>query len=275
MLIARIVVGMAVLATLLFNGSYAYTRGDGQFEKLGLILLAVIIDLSKTSFLAAAAHLRANRHILAAVVLFVLWWPAIALSSWASFSYISTNRAATAADKAAGSDARDRAQRRYDLAKRKVELVTADSAYVSSAGCAKPKGAVATKFCEGVSEATEELAAAEAALTKAPPGRADPETLLLAQQTGVQQGTVEFMITVVPALFLELVASLGFYAVTRSLPTASAKPASAPVDALPTAEVVRDGAATKTPPEALAVAPATADAPKTARRLAPATPLAR
>jgi len=54
---------------------------------------------------------------------------------------------------------------------------------------------------------------------------ANPEVALVASLTGWPASTVEILVAFVPALFLELVAALGFYAVTRpSRPTPSAPP---------------------------------------------------
>lgn len=262
MLLPRIVVGLAVLATLWFNGSYAYSRGDGLPEKLGLVLLAVIIDLAKTSLLAGAAHLRDRRHYLAAVLLFLLWWPAIGLSTWAGYSYVATNRAASAADKTATSESRARAQLRYDQAKRTVELASAAEAYAASAGCTRPKTATARQFCADYDKATAALAAADTALSAPPATRADPETELLASQLGVSQRAIELTITLLPAIFLELISSLGFYAVTRrSGPIIIRQPAEPPQELLQPVAAVGTRPSTEKPPQPAAKRPVPLDDP--------------
>lgn len=215
MIVARVAVYLAIVCTLAFNAAYGFSRGATAAEQASLVLLALIIDLAKTSFLAAAAHLAANRHRVAALIIFVLWWPAFALSTWNGYSYIATSRATTADSKTTASDGRKRAQNRYDRAKGQLDVLTADKLYATSVGCTLTKPASTRAFCSGYDAAMVELKAADAALATVTNSKADPETALVATWLAWPQSSIEILVAFIPALFIELVAALGFYAISR------------------------------------------------------------
>lgn len=217
MWIVRLVVYAAILATLAFNGSYAWSRGSSLHEQILLVVLAVIIDAAKTSFLAGAGFLRDHRHYVAALILFVLWWPAFALSTWAGFSNIATWRAASSSDKVTAGDTRSRAQARYDQARRQLALITSAPTFTQTAGCTQTKVQAQRTFCDGYAKANAEVKTADAALSTTHAGKADPETALLADISGLPRQLVEFLVAFIPSLFVELIAALGFYVITRPI----------------------------------------------------------
>ncbi len=178
MFIARVCVLLAILCTLAFNGAYAYSRGATGVEQTSLVLLALIIDLAKTSFLAAAARLCDHRQYAAALIIFVLWFPAFALSTWNGYSYIATSRATTAAVKSTATDSRQRTQTRYDQARRKLDLITADKAFTATAGCSQVKGTGLRAFCAGYDAAMIELKAAQSRLAKEIDSTATPGQII-------------------------------------------------------------------------------------------------
>lgn len=278
MTLAYLVVALAAIATLIFNAGYAWSRGHTEIEKASLVLLAVIIDLAKVSFLAAAAVLWQRRQRLAGSILMLLWCPAIVLSCWASYSYVATSRAATSA---IGSDAnavRSRAEQTFERAKRKVDLATKHEAFAETAGCTRTPSARLKAYCDGYRQAEADLKAAEAALTPLRAVAVDAEVAQLARIIGADRTVIELLIALVPALFLELVASLGFYAVhaSRSRETTLAATERA-MEGVSAAGVAATAPAPSKPPEPRPEQPVTPQ-PKTlkaAQPLKPATMNAR
>ena len=216
MTLAYVVVALAAFATLIFNGGYAWSRGHTDVEKASLVLLAVIIDLAKVSFLAAASVLWHRQQRFAASILVLLWCPAIVLSCWASYSYVVTSRATTSAVGTDTNAVRTRAEQSFERAKRKVDLATNHETFSETAGCTRTPSARLKAFCESYRQAEADLKTAEAALTPIRSVAVDPEVTQLARIIGADRTVIELLIALIPALFLELVASLGFYAVNTS-----------------------------------------------------------
>ncbi|MEQ1672335.1 MAG: hypothetical protein ABL893_15895, partial [Hyphomicrobium sp.] len=60
MILARLAVYGAILCTLWFNGSYAWSKGGSEIHQYGMVAVAITIDLCKCGFLTGASYLWRN-----------------------------------------------------------------------------------------------------------------------------------------------------------------------------------------------------------------------
>ncbi len=215
MILARLAVYGAIASTLWFNGSYAFSRGGTPLDQAALVAVAVTVDLAKCSFLSAASALLRARHWLAALLLFLIWCPSLAFSTFAGYSYITGNRAAATADREGSAQERVRAQATYDRATTDIATAKKSPMWEQSAACTNQLPRY-RPFCEAISNTKAEQAAAATILNRITPLDANPEVRTIVENTGLTLSQATLIIGLVPALILELAASVGFYAVNRS-----------------------------------------------------------
>ncbi|MCB1484683.1 MAG: hypothetical protein KDJ17_07310 [Hyphomicrobiaceae bacterium] len=217
MIFARIAVAGAILCSLWFNGSYAWSKGGTFYVQLSLVTLAVTIDLCKCGFLAAASALWRAGWRIAPFCLVVLWLPALAYSTFAGYASITTSRAQTSVEGEAKADARARAQAAYDAASATLAQAAKSPLWQSSSACTAPSSKSQRRFCESLDAAKDEQARAAADLAHADPVAVDPELTVLVDTTALPTSTLSLIVALWPALLIELVASIGLYAVTRPM----------------------------------------------------------
>lgn len=225
MILARIAVYGAILCTLYFNGTYAWSKGGDDLHRYGMVAVALTIDLCKAGFLPAASHLWRNTWRIPALVLFALWPLTFAYSTFAGFASITTNRTATTAVAEANAQQRARAQADYDQATAALTLAKQSAYWSASSACTAPSTIKQRAFCVNVSATKNQQEAATATLNTSTLVYVDPEVSVLRDNTGLTMPTLLLIIAAVPALILELVSSLGLYAISKR-PTlkASQKP---------------------------------------------------
>ncbi|MCC0007727.1 MAG: hypothetical protein H6876_06335 [Hyphomicrobiaceae bacterium] len=212
--LARLAVLLAAGTTLWFNGSYAYLKGDGLTQKMGLIALAVTIDLAKCTFLGAAALTWNDRYRLRAFVFALLWLPALAFSTFCGFSFITTNRTTSSALVAGKAEQRVRAQDDYDRSLADLDTAKQSPNWHATAACTAPKNRKQRDYCASVASLEEALSTASAKLGSAPTFKPDPELTTLRAVVPLDTATLTFIVSAVPAFLIELLASLGSYAVS-------------------------------------------------------------
>lgn len=215
MILARLAVYGAIVCTLWFNGSYAYAKASGEAHQLAMVAVALTIDLCKCGFLPAASHLWATRYRVPAVVLFVMWPLAFSYSLFAGYAAITTNRTFATASTEGAAQTRARTQADYDQATNALTVAIGSALWTTTAACTAPKTQSHRQFCDGVTRLRQQQHAATTTLNAGKPAHVDPELTLLANLTKFQASTLLLVIAFVPALILELVSSLGFYAVNR------------------------------------------------------------
>ncbi|MEQ1694374.1 MAG: hypothetical protein ABL901_00905 [Hyphomicrobiaceae bacterium] len=261
-LTARLGVYTALIVTLWFNGSYAWGKAVEIPERIGLVALALAVDLCKSGFLAAASHCWHHQARLAATALVVLWFPAIAYSTFCGYASLTTNRAQAVATDQHSADARTRIT---DAKKRlTADLTTAQSSplWTASAACTAPKKPQQA-FCENVGNITTRLAELDARLNDQGVRDPNPELSVLVAVTGLALPALTLIVTAWPAILAELVASIGFYALHRA-PRPEA-PRSAPesfLDKVTTDPAPRHQNATTSDPRGSNVASVTPSKPK-------------
>ena len=222
MIFARIAVAGAILCTLWFNASYAMQKATDLPGQIALVALALTVDLCKCGFLPAASLLSRRGRELPAIVLMVLFVPCLAFSIFAGFSSITTNRASTTVATQAIADARARAQSAYDESLRDLAAAKTSSLWAATAGCTTFKTPKHREFCERVDEVRQSQQQALSTLNVAPTVAVDPELAVLENVTGLQAQQLLLTVALWPALLIELVSSLGLYAVSQ--PTSVNRP---------------------------------------------------
>ncbi len=221
MIYARLGVAGAILCTMYFNGSYAWSKGGDPTNQIALVALAVSIDLCKCGCLPAASHLWHHRRWLAAVVLFLLWPLTFVYSTYAGYAAITTNRSAASATGEGQAGQRARAQAAYDQATADLATAKASPLWNATAACTVPKTSPQRTFCDGVDSTKSDQTAAALKLDGGKPVHVDAELTVLSDYTRLPLATLILIIGLVPALILELVSSLGLYAVTNNRPAGS------------------------------------------------------
>lgn len=85
MIIAVAAVYAAIAVTMFVNGSYAWSKGGSPADQYAILGLALAIDGCKCSFLRVSALCNQDGHRVAAILLFILWWPCLAYSTFAGY----------------------------------------------------------------------------------------------------------------------------------------------------------------------------------------------
>lgn len=229
---AYLAVAGAIACTLWVNGSYAWwLGGDNLFHQVALTVISIVIDLAKCGFLAAARVLWQAKARIPALVLVVLWVPALAFSTFAGFSYLTTTRSAARATDEAAEAARNRAQARYADATDLIARAKASPLWTASAGCTTIKRDH-RDFCTRVAAAIADQRAATQPLDALPVIHANPEIATLSGATGFPIATIQLVIALWPAVLIELLASLGAYALQAYPAESPQKPHGGPVEAV-------------------------------------------
>lgn len=210
--LARIGIYGAILCTLYFNGSYAYSNGEGLGHQWAMVALAVTIDICKCSFLPAAAYMFAYGYRIRPFILLLLFIPCFAFSSFAGYSYILNNRVLSSAEGETLAQARKRAQATYDQATADLKLARQHTYWKKSAGCTSPRTRKQRRFCSNITTTQHRLTTADTTLNQSRVVHVDPEIQTLATTFGLEMTTLEFIAAALPALILELVAGMGLYA---------------------------------------------------------------
>lgn len=215
MILARLAVYGAILCTLWFNGSYAWSKGGSEVHQYGMVAVAITIDLCKCGFLTGASYLWRSSWFIPAIVLVLLWPLTFAYSLFSGYASISSNRSATTSIAEGQSQQRSRTQAQYDDAAAAIKLAKTSPLWTTTAACTAPKTDKQRDFCGNIETTTHQQTAAATLLNASPPTRVDPEVTALKDSTDLPMPTLMLLIAAWPALILELVSSLGFYAINR------------------------------------------------------------
>jgi hypothetical protein len=219
--IAHIPVFGAIIFTMAANASYAIGLANAVHGQALMVMLALTIDIAKATFLPAAAHAKAQGKTLGALLLLGLWFPALTYSTYAGYAYLTTTRATAHLDDEAAAGVRDRTQTDYGQAKADLATAKASADWKTSAACTRPQNKSQRTFCANVQTTQKKLDTDAALLTAKPLVAVNPEVALLVSLTGLANDTVKFLVTLFPAVLIELLAGLGLYAL-RAKPTPKA-----------------------------------------------------
>jgi hypothetical protein len=256
--LARLGAWGAVASTIVCNGLYGWSQGAELPQKLGMLAIAATIDLCKCGFLPAASNQWAQGFKLRAILIAVLLWPpALAYSTFCGYSTITTTRTAASSGIAAEEQEHARAQRSYDEATAALAIAEQHPLWAASSACQAVKSRHRS-FCASIVRTRAERAAAEAILNRTKPVTANPEARGIAGFTGIAFSSVVFWIALWPALLIELIASIAFYATGKPVVPATR---SAPVSVRGPSAEARVARTAKTQPQAVLEPPAPAASP--------------
>jgi hypothetical protein len=215
MIIARLAVYAAIAVTMYVNGSNAWSKGGSPADQFAMLAMALAIDGCKCSFLRVASLCKQDGRSFPATLLFLMWCPCLAYSTYAGYSYLHSNRTTVSTGKQGMAEERQRAQAAHDQAAADLRLATANPLWATTSACTTITKGKAKEFCETVTGLRDDQAAAAAILTRIAPTDANPEVTGLAANTGLTPERVQFLIALVPAMLVELLASVGFYAIGK------------------------------------------------------------
>lgn len=216
----------AIACTLFFNAQYAMLHAGPDEQLLAAIALSLTIDLAKATFLPAAARMAGERRHFAALLLVLLWFPALGYSTFAAYGYLASTRAN--ANVIHEIDAGDRARAEADYRRAEADLATAKAHpdWQATGACTRPRTKTHRAFCKSLTETQANLDAAAARLGTTRPVHVMPEVAGLVAATGWPMATITLLIVLVPAVLIELLAGLGLYVLRRPPPAkAPQKPA--------------------------------------------------
>ncbi|MGD9803888.1 MAG: hypothetical protein AB7E81_16520 [Hyphomicrobiaceae bacterium] len=256
--LARLGAWGAVASTLVCNGLYGWSQGAELPQKLGMLAIAATIDLCKCGFLPAAANQWTQGFRLRALLIAALLWPlALAYSTFCGYSTITTTRTTASSGIAAEEQERARAQRHYDDATAALASAERNPLWAASSACQAIKSRHRS-FCANVARTRTERASAETILARTRLVTANPEARGIASFTGIDFSSVVFWIAFWPALLIELIASIAFYATGKPAAPAAQN---APVKAHARSVDLRVAEPTKTQPQAALAPPASTASP--------------
>lgn len=211
MMVFRASACVAALVTITLNASYGY-KTSTVFEYAVLFAaLNAALDVAKCSCLVVAGQAWQRGQPMAALVLFVLFWPMLANSLWCGFSEVTFNRATETARHDVDSQARTLAATAHERAQATLTDLEASPHYKSSTACALPKTNREQTLCQKHAEALARLAAAATALTQDRALDPTPQLTLLASLTGIDTSALLLAAAFWPIALAELCGSVGFY----------------------------------------------------------------
>lgn len=211
--IARAAVLLAAVTTLYFNGSYAWLTADAAHGKIGFVAMALAIDLAKITFLGAVAWCWDQGYRVRAVCLLVLWPFAFSASTFMAYASITTQRQTATAITTGKADDRLRFQDRYDRTREALTAARRSPAWSSTAGCTTPTTSNQRQACGRITDLQKTLDTLADQLGPAPILTAQQDLAQLAAETQIPVARLAFLAAFLPAVLLELLASLGSYAV--------------------------------------------------------------
>ena len=228
---AIVVIGaIAAAMNWRFGQTLGHTELDGYlFGALGVALVALNWILP-----GAAAHAASRRARLQQTACIGLWLVCAGYTLVSSVGFSAVHRAENGADRQETAGRYERAKADHERLTGELAVMKASPKYEAAAGCADAKWRQAD-FCAEVKAKEAEIKAAKRDMDAGRPASIDPQAETLAKLTGFDIGSVSTGLAIAVAVVMELVSSLGFFAVAHAAPapSAPAPQSAAPVSATP------------------------------------------
>ncbi|MFZ1107790.1 MAG: hypothetical protein WAN43_05525 [Rhodomicrobium sp.] len=221
---AVVVIGGVVAAmNWRFGQTLGHTELDGYlFGALGVALVALNWIMPGAAAFAASRRARFQQ---AAAML--LWIVCAAFTLMSSIGFSAMHRAENGAERLESAARYFRAKADHERLTGELAAMKTSPKYEAAAGCADAHARQAT-FCAAVKAKEAEIKAAKRDMDAGRPASVDPQAETLASLTGFEVGQVSTALAVSVAVVMELVSSLGFFAVAHAAPSPSANPSAAP-----------------------------------------------
>lgn len=211
MMALRIASFVAAAVTITLNAVYGFKTSTVLHYAILFATLNAALDIAKCACLVGASRAWQTGQPVAAVLLFLMFWPLLANSLWCGLSEVAFNRSAEQSQFNADDGARTRAAATHRRAAAELERLEASPLYKSSTACALPKTQRERALCTSHASAKSERAGADATLTTKPAADPAPQITLLATWTGYDLATLLLATALWPIALAELCGSIGFY----------------------------------------------------------------
>jgi hypothetical protein len=197
-----------------FGQTLGHTELDGYlFGALGVFLVALNWILPGA---AAQAHSRKAR--LQQWVCIGLWAVCASYTLVSSVGFASLHRSENGATREASADRYKTAKADHDRLTEELTAFKASPKYAASAGCADAKTQALQRFCAEVKAKEGEIREARRTMEVGRPTSIDPQAEALSRLTGFSTAQVSTWLAIAVAVVMELVSSLGFFAVAHAAP---------------------------------------------------------
>ncbi len=228
--IPAIVIIGAIAAAM--NWRFGQTLGHTELDGYLFGALGVSLVLLNWVLPGAAAHAASRRARLQQAACIFLWIVCAGYTLVSSVGFSAVHRAETGADRQESLDRYDRAKAEHERLMGELKAMKASPKYEAAAGCADVRSRQAD-FCAEVKAKADEIKAAKRDMDAGRPASVDPQAETLASLTGFKIEQVSTALAISVAVVMELVSSLGFFAVAHAAPLPSASLSASPATAPP------------------------------------------
>lgn len=222
MIALRLAASIAALVTITLNAAYGFKTSATLEYAVLFAALNAALDVAKCACLVGANRAWHNRQPVAALILFLLFWPLLANSLWCGLSEVAFNRGHEQSRFTADAQRRALARADHDRAAAELADLEAGPDYKASTACALPKTNRARTLCARHADATQRLHSAADAINAPPADDPTPQMTLLAAWTGYDMPVLLLAAALWPIALAELCGSVGFY--ISSIPDRAERP---------------------------------------------------
>ena len=228
--------GIAAAMNWRFGQTLGHSELDGYlFGALGVALVALNWIMPGAAAFAASRKARLQQ---AACI--GLWLICATYTLVSSVGFSALHRAENGADRQTQAERYTTAKADHERLAGELAAMKASPKYAAAAGCADVRARQAD-FCAEVKAKEAEIKAAKRDMDAGRPASADPQAETLARLTGIEMASVSTWFAVAVAFVMELVSSLGFFAVAHAAPMPAASAPSpqsaAPISAAPSIQL--------------------------------------
>ncbi|MBX9861155.1 MAG: hypothetical protein K2Y42_00255 [Hyphomicrobium sp.] len=211
MMFLRLASLVAAAVTITLNATYGFKTSAVLQYAILFAALNAALDIAKCACLVGASRAWRTRQPVAAVLLFLLFWPLLANSLWCGLSEVAFNRASEQSQFNTDDGNRTRAAATHQRAGAELQTLEANPLFKSSTACALPKTQRERALCSSHASAKNTLREADAILIATPAADPSPQITLLATWTGYDMATLLLATALWPIALAELCSSVGFY----------------------------------------------------------------
>lgn len=211
MIALRIAAIVASLVTITLNAAYGFKTSAVLEYAVLFATLNATLDVAKCACLVGASRAWQAGRPVAAIILFLLFWPLLANSLWCGLSEVAFNRAGEQSHFATATRTRALADETHKRAAKELADLEANRAYKASTACALPRNSSERTLCAKHADATRRMQEAAGTLTHHPTNDPAPQITLLASWTGYDRPLLLLAAALWPIVLAELCGSVGFY----------------------------------------------------------------
>lgn len=225
MIILRLAALVAACLTIILNATYGFNSTPVFAYAVLFAVLNATLDVAKCSCLVGMSRAWHSGRRIAAVLLFLLFWPLLANSLWCGLSEMAIARSEGVAGRNRDNANAERLIAQHEQLTNQLRILQTNPLFKDTAACALPKTKSARALCEDVKATQASLRELDGKLSTTTIQDAQPQVNWLAEMTGWSLPQVQFGLALWPVFLAELVGSLGFYLTRKAPAKATQKPA--------------------------------------------------